>query len=27
MTFEVFKAVKFQVEVFWLVTPCCVVVG
>jgi hypothetical protein len=26
MRFEVFKAVKIQVEVFWVVTPCGVVV-
>jgi len=25
--FEVFTAVKIQVEVFWVVTPCSVVVG
>jgi hypothetical protein len=25
--FEVFTAVKFQIEVFWLVTPCSHVVG
>jgi len=25
--FEIFTAVKIQVEVFWIVTPCGVVVG
>jgi hypothetical protein len=25
--FEVFMAAKIQVEVFWVVTPCSVVVG
>jgi hypothetical protein len=25
--FEAFTAVMFQVEIFWVVTPCCVVVG
>jgi hypothetical protein len=25
--FEAFTAVKFQVEVFWVVTPCSVAVG
>jgi hypothetical protein len=25
--FEVFTAVMFQVEVFWVVTPCSVAVG
>jgi hypothetical protein len=25
--FEVFTAVKIQVKVFWVVTPCSVVVG
>jgi hypothetical protein len=25
--FEVFTAVEIQVEVFWVVTPCSVVVG
>jgi hypothetical protein len=26
-TFEAFAAVTFQVDVFWIVTPCSVVVG
>jgi len=26
-SFEAFVAVMFQVEVFWSVSPCCVVVG
>jgi len=26
-TFEVFTAVKIQVEFFWIVTPCSAVVG
>jgi hypothetical protein len=26
-SFEAFTAVKIQVEVFWVVTPCSVVVG
>jgi hypothetical protein len=25
--FEVFTAVKIQIEVFWVVTPCNIVVG
>jgi hypothetical protein len=25
--FEVFTAVKIQIEVFWVVTPCSVVLG
>jgi hypothetical protein len=25
--FEAFTAVKIQIEVFWVVTPCSVVVG
>jgi len=27
MRFEVFMAVKIQVDVFWVVTPCRIVVG
>jgi hypothetical protein len=27
MSFETFTAVMFEVEVFWVVTPCGVVVG
>jgi len=27
VSFEAFTAVMFQVEVFWVVTPCNVVVG
>jgi len=26
-SFEVFTAVTFQTELFWIVTPCSVVVG
>jgi hypothetical protein len=26
-SFEAFTAVKFQVKVFWVVTPCSVVIG
>jgi len=27
MRFELFTAMKIQVEVFWVVTPCDIVVG
>jgi hypothetical protein len=27
LNFEAYRAVMFQVEVFWVVTPCSVVVG
>jgi len=27
VSFEAYKAVIFQVEVFWVVTPCSVVIG